>query len=197
MWVGTLLLHTAQAFLVHTHTHLASGVMCPPAPCRLPPSPPPCRVVVKGVPCAIAAMRRDGDGVNLRLYGERITYRRNRRRLIEVGYRVVVTQLSSDEAPSWREACTREQWIIVNTGDHLRAFTHLPGVCHVQVVLSHDSPLIGRKLTDPLFKAIYGATPVGVRTMASAHIRASSSRSSSSVSTESTYQHRPSQWQPH
>jgi hypothetical protein len=69
---------------------------------------------VKGLAVALAALRRDGDGVDLALYGERITFRRPRRRLIEA-------------------------------------------------VLSHDSPLLGKKLSDPLFKTLYDATPAGVR----------------------------------
>ncbi len=73
------------------------------------------RVIVKGLPVGIAALRRDGDGIDLTLYaGERITYRRARRRLMEA-------------------------------------------------VLALDSPLIGKKLSDPLFKSMYDATPAGIR----------------------------------
>ena len=73
------------------------------------------RVIVKGLPVGIAALRRDGDGIDLTLYaGERITYRRARRRLMEA-------------------------------------------------VLGLDSPLIGKKLSDPLFKSMYDATPAGIR----------------------------------
>ena len=70
---------------------------------------------MKGLPVGIAALRRDGDGIDLTLYaGERITYRRARRRLMEA-------------------------------------------------VLALDSPLIGKKLSDPLFKSMYDATPAGIR----------------------------------
>ena len=74
-----------------------------------------CRIIVKALPVGIAALRRDGEGIDLTLYaGERITYRRARRRLLEA-------------------------------------------------VLAYDSPLIGKKLSDPLFRSMYDATPAGIR----------------------------------
>jgi hypothetical protein len=75
-----------------------------------------CRIIVKALPVGIAALRRDGEGIDLTLYaGERITYRRARRRLLEA-------------------------------------------------VLAYDSPLIGKKLSDPLFRSImHDATPAGIR----------------------------------
>ena len=73
------------------------------------------RIIVKALPVGIAALRRDGEGIDLTLYaGERITYRRARRRLLEA-------------------------------------------------VLAYDSPLIGKKLSDPLFRSMYDATPAGIR----------------------------------
>lgn len=33
----------------------------------------------------------------------------------------------------------------------------------MQAVLSHDSPMIGKPLSDPMFSDLYDATPVGIR----------------------------------
>jgi hypothetical protein len=41
------------------------------------------RIIVKGLPVGIAALRRD-PGVELIMFGDRITYKRPRRRLLEV-----------------------------------------------------------------------------------------------------------------
>ncbi len=35
--------------------------------------------------------------------------------------------------------------------------------CHVKVVLSHDSPLVGKTLADPTFAEMYAATVCGLR----------------------------------
>jgi hypothetical protein len=43
----------------------------------------PHRLVVEGIPEGIAALRRD-SALEIRMYGDRITYKRNRRRLMEV-----------------------------------------------------------------------------------------------------------------
>lgn len=42
------------------------------------------RIVVKGLPEGIAALRRDAN-VDLVLFGDRVTFKRQQRRLIEVG----------------------------------------------------------------------------------------------------------------
>ena len=48
--------------------------------------------MVKGLPEGIAALRRDAN-VDLVLFGDRVTFKRQQRRLIEVGFTILMTHI--------------------------------------------------------------------------------------------------------
>jgi hypothetical protein len=114
------------------------------------------RILVNGLPEGIAALRRD-DAIDMVLFGERVTYKRLRRRLIEVS-----VSLNRSTCVSVRVCVSALISLAVvytsSDGYMMVTFAFL-----LQVVLSHESPMIGKQLGDALFSTLYDATPSGLR----------------------------------
>ncbi len=75
------------------------------------------RIVVKGLPEGIAALRRDAN-VDLVLFGDRVTFKRQQRRLIEVGFTIFMTHIVGHMQGHTRRllmtACTALVYTIVH-----------------------------------------------------------------------------------
>lgn len=104
------------------------------------------RLVVEGIPEGIAALRRD-SALEIRMYGDRITYKRNRRRLMEVRR---------------QHACVTPSTLASLGWDNRRVVSSCVRAC-VQVVLCTQSPLVGKPLSSTAFRDMYQSTAVGIR----------------------------------